>query len=57
VLCKIARYRYRDTAGCQEYGEIQAGYTWNRGGVFQKYTPGEGYSSLSAVGDHCAARV
>jgi len=34
--------RYRDTAGYQGYGEIQAGYRWNTCGTSQKYTPGEG---------------
>jgi len=28
--------RYRDAAGCQGYGEIQAGYRWNTGGISQK---------------------
>jgi len=34
--------RYRDTAGYQGYGEIQAEYRLNTGGTSQTYTPGEG---------------
>jgi len=49
----MARYRYRDTAGCQGYGGIQAVtgmiQVWNTGGVFQKYTPGEGLAAINLL--------
>jgi len=38
--------RYRDTAGYQGHGEIQAEYRLNTGGTSQKYTPGEGFYTI-----------
>jgi len=32
--------RYRETAGYQGYGEVQAEYRLNTGGTYQKYAPG-----------------